>query len=177
MLMTPVTLRSSTIRLARAGAALALMTILAVGPGFSATPPPVTSVTLLSHGETAVVTMAEIARLPHVTVTVSFGTEHGKAGGVFQGPLLWLLLTQRGAVDPKKPRQEVTGTVVVTGRDGYAAVLALGEIGPDFENKPVILADQMDGKPLGALRLVVPIDRRGGRNVRDVSTIAVTTGK
>lgn len=64
---------------------------------------------------------------------------------------------------------------MITGRDGYRAVLALGEIAPDFENKSVILANRMDGKPLGAghPRVVVPLDKRGGRSVRDVMRIPV----
>jgi hypothetical protein len=33
---------------------------------------------------------------------------------------------------------------VVTGRDGYAAVLALAEIDPEFEGKQVLLAYRRD---------------------------------
>jgi len=46
---------------------------------------------------------------------------------------------------------------------------------PAFEGKPVILAERTNGQPLGAghFRIVVPGDRRGGRSVRDVASIAV----
>jgi hypothetical protein len=157
--------------------AAALMASAAITPAWAAAPS--ASLTIRSPTKTAVMTAEEIAQLPSITVTVSFGTEHGKAGGVFEGPLLWLVLAKAGAVDPKKPRQQVTDTAVVTGADGYVAALALGELGPDFENKTVILAERMDGKPLGPdhLRLVVPGDRKGGRNVRDVRTIDVTTAR
>jgi len=66
---------------------------------------------------------------------------------------------------------------VILGRDGYRAVLALAEIAPEFEAKQVILADHIDGKPLDAdhLRVVVPLDKRGGRSVGDVVRIEVTT--
>ena len=51
-------------------------------------------------------------------------------------------------------------------REGHAA---------DNEGKPVLLAWARDGKPMAdeALRLVVPGDRRGGRNARDVVRIAL----
>jgi DMSO/TMAO reductase YedYZ molybdopterin-dependent catalytic subunit len=41
----------------------------------------------------------------------------------------------------------------------------------------VILAEQMNGKPLGPdhFRLVVPGDQRGGRSVRDVVSITIET--
>jgi hypothetical protein len=71
----------------------------------------------------------------------------------------------------------VSQIVVITGRDGYRAVLGVGELAPEFENKPMMLADKMDGKPVGAghLRVVVPLDKHGGRSVRDVVGIEVVT--
>jgi hypothetical protein len=63
--------------------------------------------------------------------------------------------------------------VRVTGADGYAAVIALAEIAPQFAGRPIQLADHMNGAPIPApgLRLIVPGDRRGGRSVRDVVRI------
>jgi hypothetical protein len=70
-------------------------------------------------------------------------------------------------------RARLRRTIMVTGRDGYTAVLALAEIDPEFEGKQVVLAYRRDGKPIdgNALRLVVPGDRRSGRSVRDVVRI------
>jgi hypothetical protein len=66
---------------------------------------------------------------------------------------------------------------VVTGTDGYQAVIAWGEIDPGFEGKPVLLAYEQDGQLLGPsdgmARLVVPGDQRGGRYVSNVRTIAL----
>jgi hypothetical protein len=123
-----------------------------------------------------VVSAEALAQLPAITLPVSFGTDHGPLHATFQGPLLWSVLVQEKAVDPAHPTDAVRQTVTVTGSDGYTAILALGEISPEFENKQVILAEQMDGKPLGPdhLRMVVPDDRRGGRSVRDVVRIAVS---
>jgi Oxidoreductase molybdopterin binding domain len=56
------------------------------------------------------------------------------------------------------------------------AVFALGEIAPEPEAKQVILAGHMNGKPLATdhLRVVVSLDNRGGRSVREVARIEVT---
>jgi hypothetical protein len=50
----------------------------------------------------------------------------------------------------------VCAALSVTGRDGYAAVLALAEIDPEFEGKQVLLAYRRDSRPMEghALRLV-----------------------
>lgn len=65
---------------------------------------------------------------------------------------------------------------MIVGRDGYRAVQALGEIPPEFEAKQVILAERMNGNPLAPdhFRIVVPLDKRGGRSVRDVARIEVS---
>lgn len=119
----------------------------------------------------------EIAKLVTVEVNVSFMTEKGQHKASFSGPLLWDVLTRMGAVDTAKPKDTTHEIVSVTGSDNYVAVLALAEISPEFEGKDVILATSMDGKPLdpGHLRIVVPLDKRGGRSVRDVVKVEVST--
>jgi len=92
-------------------------------------------------------------------------------------PLLWTVLQKVGAINSARRRDEVSESVLMVGRDGYRAVLALAEIAPDFEAKKGLLAERMDGRPLGTdhLRIVVPPDRRGGHSVREVARIEVTT--
>ena len=116
---------------------------------------------------------ADIAKLPAVSLTTSFMTEHGEHKASFSGPLLWDVLTKAGAIDTSKPKDTTREIVSVTGSDNYVAVLAVGEISPEFEGKQVILATTMDGKPLDAARVVVPLDKRGGRSVHDVVKIEV----
>ena len=117
-----------------------------------------------------------LAALPAVSLDVSFGTGKGPVHAHFAGPLLWTVLVKAGAVDLAKPRRQAGQTILVTGKDGYTAALAIGEISPDFEGKSVILAESMDGQALsgGHLRLIIPGDRRGARDVSNVVRIAVT---
>jgi DMSO/TMAO reductase YedYZ molybdopterin-dependent catalytic subunit len=66
---------------------------------------------------------------------------------------------------------------VATGADGYKVVLALGEIDPEFHPGQVLVADSMDGKPLGPqtgpLRLIVSEDKRPARSVRNLVSIEI----
>jgi hypothetical protein len=118
---------------------------------------------------------ARLQGLPVAQVTATFQTEHGPRRASYEGPLLWTVLTSSGVVDASKPRDQVRQTVLLTGRDGYSAVLALGEISPEFEGKQVVVAKFEDGRPLDPehYRVVVPGDIRGGRSVRDVVRIMV----
>jgi Oxidoreductase molybdopterin binding domain len=116
--------------------------------------------------------LTAVTQLPKVERSVSFLTSHGADQATYTGALLWSLLQRQGIL-PNDPTARVRRTVVVTGRDGYVAVLALAEIDPEFEGKPVLLAFQRDNQPLpdNELRLVVPGDHRGGRSVRGVARI------
>ncbi len=152
--------------------------MLAVGIALGgATPPPGTGIEVLAPGGAAVtLTPAQIDALPMVSVRITFGTDHGELKAAFSGPLLWSVLQAGHALDPAQKKQVVREAVVITGADHYTAILALGEIAPAFEDKTVILAMEMDGKALapGHFRIVVPGDKRGGRAVHDVVSLAVT---
>jgi hypothetical protein len=127
-------------------------------------------------GASVVVSADQVEQLPASSIAVSFETDRGHVQASFRGPTLWSLLLDAKMISSKKPRQHVRGFVTITGQDGYTALVALGEIAPEFEGKNIILADAMGGKPLGDghFRLVVPGDKRGGRSVRDVTRISVS---
>lgn len=130
-------------------------------------------------GAMRLLTPQALARLPQIRVELP--GHAGQAGSpapapvVLEGPSLWSVLAEAGAVDPGQPRDQVRRVVLATGRDGYVAVLALGEIAPDFAGRPVLLALRMDGRALdpAALRLAVPSEVRGGRSVRDLARLEI----
>jgi DMSO/TMAO reductase YedYZ molybdopterin-dependent catalytic subunit len=155
---------------------LAVVALAAAAPGRAADVSPPAGIILVGPAHAPVgLAAATVEGLPAKQLSISFLTEHGMRQASFAGPLLWTALAKTGVIDPAKHRDQVSQFIVVTGSDGYRAVLALAEIAPDFEAKQVILADRMDGKPLGPqhLRVVVPLDKRGGRSVRDVVRIEV----
>jgi len=104
---------------------------------------------------------------------VTFETGQGKKSGRYTGVPLWALLTKAQPIDDSGKNASLRHTLLITGRDGYAVALALGEIDPHYEGKQVIVA-YSGGEPpasMSSLRLVVPGDVQGGRSVRDVATI------
>jgi len=119
-------------------------------------------------------TPATLAAIKPITQHLALATEHGSEASDWTGPLLWDVIAATGLVDPAKPAAQVRLAVRITGSDGYTAVLALGEISPEFGARPVQLADHLNGAALpGGLRLVVPGEKRGGRSVRDVIRIDI----
>jgi ABC-type molybdate transport system substrate-binding protein len=115
-----------------------------------------------------------IAGLPAITQRVSFLTGQGEQKNEWTGPLLWDVLAAAG-VNPARAGDAVHLAVRITGSDGYSAIVALAEVAPQFAGRQIQLAHHLNGAPLpdGALRLVVPGDRRAGRSVRDVVRIVV----
>lgn len=125
--------------------------------------------------ESVAIDTDSLARLSTQQIAISFLSAQGNRSATFAGPLLWNVLEQYKAIDPAQHQAQVSQYVVLTGRDGYRAVLALAELAPEYEGKQIILAREMDGKPLASehLRIVVPADKRGGRSVRDIARIEV----
>jgi len=116
---------------------------------------------------------ALLKSMPAVTIDVTFETGQGKKSGLYTGVLLWTLLEKAEAIDEPGKNASLKHTLLITGRDGYAVALAMGEIDPHYEGKQVIVA-YSGGEPpasIAFLRLVVPGDVHGGRSVRDVATI------
>src|SRR5262249_11054743 len=88
-----------------------------------------------------------------------------------------LLLAASPQFDPNRRNDQLGWDVVVSSADGYQAVIAWGEIDPNYGAKPVLVAYQENGQLLGQrdgmARLVVPGDGHGGRYVSNVSSISL----
>ncbi|HWA62126.1 MAG TPA: molybdopterin-dependent oxidoreductase [Caulobacteraceae bacterium] len=104
---------------------------------------------------------------------VNHGAAH-KYKGVVLTELLRLVDAPTGA---RVHAEAVRDYLVVTGADGFRAVLSLAETDHSVQAHPTILADRMDGAPLPAhdapWRLVVDGDRKPSRSVYGVTRIEV----
>jgi len=114
-------------------------------------------------------TAAEFAKLPHRTVKAFNG--HEKKDETYEGVLLRDLLTQAGVAAGENLRgRDVAKYVEIEAADGYKAVFALAEFDPSFQDSEIIVADSMNGAPLGEgqgpLKIVAPHDKRPGRWIR-----------
>lgn len=118
---------------------------------------------------------ATLDALPAQTVDVRFETSKGPEAGTYRGVLLWDLLGRAGLVNAPGKNTVLRHSLMVTGTDGYAVAVALGELSPDFAGKAVIVAFEGGaGKAsYDHLRLIVPGDRHGGRAVSDLASIEV----
>jgi hypothetical protein len=118
-------------------------------------------------------TPATLAALPHKTITVY--NEHAKANQTFSGVELIDILKPLGV--PEKPHgKEFRLYLVVQGSDGYEVVYSVGEVTPDVHDGTVLVADSLDGKPIGAtgpLQLVTTGEKRPARWVRNLVAIHV----
>jgi DMSO/TMAO reductase YedYZ molybdopterin-dependent catalytic subunit len=123
------------------------------------------------------ITADEFARLPRQSVRAR---DHDGKEAEFEGVAVFEVLKRSGL----KFGEDLRGTalslyLVVEAADGYRAVFALPEIDPACTDRIILLADRRDGKPLsdreGALRIVVPGEKRHSRWVRQV--IALTIGR
>jgi hypothetical protein len=114
--------------------------------------------------------MQALASMPAVEVSAS---REGGAVSRYVGAPLWPLIAAAGPVDGPERGAHLQHVLVARGADGYAVVLAIGEVDPGFEGKQVIVAYKQDDALLPAPRLVVPGDKRAGRNVRDLVAIEV----
>lgn len=127
-------------------------------------------------GERGVFTAASLGEYPQTKVTVF--DRHANKSLTYAGVPLMELLAHLGVPHGKnlmgKPLQDY---VVATGSDGYKTVLSLGEVDPDFHPGMVLVADEVDGKPLdaktGPFRLVVSEDRNATRSVWGLVKIEV----
>jgi len=126
--------------------------------------------------ERGVFTPATLKDYPHVTVT--FFNHHIRKQQTYSGVPLMDLLAPLGVPHGKTLMgKALADYIVATGSDGYRTVVALGEIDPAFHPGVVLVADTLDGKPLGAktgpFRLVVSLDKRPARSVRNLVEIEV----
>lgn len=123
-------------------------------------------------------TAAQIAALPHVSVSVK---DH-ETPAQFDGVPLAAVLKLAGVVsDGKMKGPQLTQALLVEATDGYKVVFALAEIDPDFATREILLADKRDGKPLdekqGPFRIIAPGDKRPARWIRQVTAIKLVAVK
>jgi DMSO/TMAO reductase YedYZ molybdopterin-dependent catalytic subunit len=122
--------------------------------------------------------IADLQHLPRTTIKV-LNSHEGKEE-TYEGVLLGELLKDAGIPQGEKLRGATMATyLLVQGGDGYRVILSLAETDDSIQDSQIVVADKMNGQPLGPslgpLRLVVPHDRRPARWVRMLQSIKVVT--
>jgi DMSO/TMAO reductase YedYZ molybdopterin-dependent catalytic subunit len=123
-----------------------------------------------------VLTLADIKKMPRKKLTVV--NPHDKKTEAYEGVLLEEVLRKAGVPQGENLRGPSMATYVLAeAADGYRVVFSLAELDSGILDSEVIVADTMDGAPLGEkqgpFRLVAPHEKRPARWVRMLKSITV----
>jgi DMSO/TMAO reductase YedYZ molybdopterin-dependent catalytic subunit len=119
---------------------------------------------------------ADLKVMPRKVVTVN--NPHDKKSETYEGVPLQALLLKAGAPQGHDMRGPTMATYLLAeAADGYRVLFSLAELDADFTDNQVLVADTLDGAPLGSnvgpLRLVVPQDKRPARWIRMLKSLTV----
>jgi DMSO/TMAO reductase YedYZ molybdopterin-dependent catalytic subunit len=123
-----------------------------------------------------VLTVADLKNMPRKKLTVV--NPHDKKTEMYEGVLLEELLRKAGAPQGENLRGAAMASYILAeAADGYRVVFSLAELDSGILESEIIVADTMDGAPLGAkqgpFRLVAPREKRPARWVRMLKSITV----
>jgi hypothetical protein len=114
--------------------------------------------------------------------TIRVMNTHEKKSEVYEGVLLEELLQKAGAPHGEQLRGPLmTSYLIAEAEDGYKVVFALAELDSGFLDSEILVADTMDGAPIGPkqgpFRLVAPHEKRPARWVRMLKSITIVSPK
>ena len=122
---------------------------------------------------------ADLAAMPRTTASAKDkqGVTHEFAGVAIKD-----ILNKAGVTTGRQLKGEnLAKYLLVSCADNYQVVFSLAELDSSFTDRVVVLADQMEGKPLpagmGPFRLIVPGEKKPARNCMQVVGIAVKFAK
>jgi DMSO/TMAO reductase YedYZ molybdopterin-dependent catalytic subunit len=123
-----------------------------------------------------VLTVADLKTMPRKKLSVV--NPHDKKTEAYEGVLLEELLRKAGVPQGENLRGPIMASYILAeAADGYRVIFSLAELDSGIVDSEVIVADTMDGAPLGAklgpFRLVAPHEKRPARWVRMLKSITV----
>jgi DMSO/TMAO reductase YedYZ molybdopterin-dependent catalytic subunit len=123
-----------------------------------------------------ILTVADLKKMPRKTLTVV--DPHDKKTEVYEGVALEELLQRAGVPQGENLRGAPVAThVLAEAADGYRVVFSHAELDSGIVDSEVIVADTMDGAPLGAnqgpFRIVAPHEKRPARWIHMLKSVTV----
>ena len=105
---------------------------------------------------------------------------HENREEIYEGVAVQELLRRAGVPQKEKLRGPAMAMYVLAeASDGYRVVYALAELDSDFQDSDVIVADTVNGSPLGdkqgPFKMVAPHDKRPARWIRMLKSLTVVT--
>ena len=125
---------------------------------------------------TLTLTVADLKKMSRKTLTVV--NPHDKKTEKYEGVAVEEILRKTGVPQGEALRgPAMTTYVLAEAADGYRGVFSLAELDAGIVESDVIVADTMDGAPLGdklgPFRLVAPHEKRPARWVRMLKSLTV----
>lgn len=120
----------------------------------------------------------DLKAMPRTTLKVL--NPHENKEETYEGVAVQELLRRAGVPQNQKLRGSAMATYVLAeASDGYVVLYSLAELDADFQNSEVIVADTMNGSPLGEkqgpFKMVAPHDKRPARWIRMLKSLTVVT--
>lgn len=121
-------------------------------------------------------TADDLRKMPRKTLSVT--NPHTQKKEVYEGVLVEELLKRAGVSQGEQLRGRALATYVVAeAEDGYRVIFSLGELDSGILDSEIMIADTMDGAPLGdkvgPFRVVAPLEKRPARWVRMLKSLNV----
>lgn len=121
---------------------------------------------------------SDLKALPRKTLKVL--NHHENKEETYEGVAVQELLRRAGVPQNEKLRGSAMATYVLAeAADGYSVLYSLAELDSDFQDSEVIVADTMNGSPLGEkqgpFKMVAPHDKRPARWIRMLKSLTVVT--
>jgi hypothetical protein len=136
-----------------------------------------TALAVTVAGKTQTFSPADLAALPHETVTVT--NAHLKKDESYSGVPLTAILDKMGLPFVKANEHTLLHSYwIAEGTDGYQVVVSAYEALSAVHMDSVLVADSNGGKPLeadGALKLVITGDKRPQRWVQNLKSLTLKT--
>jgi hypothetical protein len=136
-----------------------------------------TTLAVTIAGKTQTFSPADLAALPHETVSVM--NPHLKKTESYSGVPLAAILDKMGLPFEKANEHTLLHSYwVAEGTDGYQVVVSAYEALSAVHMDSVLVADSSDGKPLeadGALKLIISGDKRPQRWVQNLKSLTLKT--
>jgi DMSO/TMAO reductase YedYZ molybdopterin-dependent catalytic subunit len=100
----------------------------------------------------------------------------------YSGVLLSDLLQKAGVtMGPELKGENLTKYLLVDASDGYQVTFALAELDKSYTDRMIILANQVDGKPLppadGPFRIIVQDEKKPARCIKQVTGFKIAFAK
>lgn len=139
--------------------------------------PPSHSLTLVNGATTKTLTVADLAKLPQVTVHVH--NAHRNADEDYTGPLVSDVLALVGLAPTHENEAVILRSyVVASATDHYSVVYSAAEMEPAFSNSKVIVAISKSGGPNsegGDIQLINTDGAKPARWIHGLTTLTLTT--